>query len=392
MTLTPFNFDALGNLETYFTENSELVYHYDASQTPGRSNLLSAVDLGASNPINYKTFTYDTRGNVTDNGLITFTYNLANQMVGAGDGKTFLYDGHNRRVKKTTNDETSYSLYSQSGTLLYRETDDQGINYIYLGSRLVAKDGFIPENAGDQHFKPFGSSVEGEINDAGFTGHKFDTDLGLSYMQARYYDPVIGRFYSNDPLGFRDVHSFNRYAYANNNPYKYVDPDGRSSINARGLSQNMSDFNKVRKQNGVSNTQALGDITGASDVINAVKSGDLGGIALSAIGIVAKPIKAITITSKQLGKKLGKHVQDFGGDPSSASDRTKVVDRINDIANNPDKVVKGTFSGQGPNGTRGDVNFRIQGDDVVVTTPKNEFVTILKDGVNQNTSVKKALE
>jgi uncharacterized protein RhaS with RHS repeats len=47
------------------------------------------------------------------------------------------------------------------------------------------------------------------------------------YMQARYYDPVISRFYSNDPIGFRDVHSFNRYAYANNNPYRYTDPDGK---------------------------------------------------------------------------------------------------------------------------------------------------------------------
>ena len=46
-------------------------------------------------------------------------------------------------------------------------------------------------------------------------------------MQARYYDPVIGRFYSNDPVGFKGVHSFNRYSYANNNPYKYIDPDGR---------------------------------------------------------------------------------------------------------------------------------------------------------------------
>ncbi|MFT6734840.1 MAG: hypothetical protein ACJAS9_003042, partial [Polaribacter sp.] len=60
------------------------------------------------------------------------------------------------------------------------------------------------------------------------------TDIGLSYMQARYYDPVIGRFYSNDPIGFRDIHSFNRYAYANNNPYKYTDPDGQSSLAING--------------------------------------------------------------------------------------------------------------------------------------------------------------
>ncbi|TVK90666.1 hypothetical protein AYI83_21545 [Shewanella algae] len=53
--------------------------------------------------------------------------------------------------------------------------------------------------------------------------------MNLTYMQARYYDPLIGRFYANDPVGFRDVHSFNRYAYGNNNPYKYVDPDGAAS-------------------------------------------------------------------------------------------------------------------------------------------------------------------
>ncbi|WP_150138804.1 polymorphic toxin-type HINT domain-containing protein [Candidatus Enterovibrio escicola] len=48
-------------------------------------------------------------------------------------------------------------------------------------------------------------------------------------MQARYYDPVIGRFYSNDPVGYtakNPVMSFNRYLYVNNNPYKYTDPDG----------------------------------------------------------------------------------------------------------------------------------------------------------------------
>jgi uncharacterized protein RhaS with RHS repeats len=61
-------------------------------------------------------------------------------------------------------------------------------------------------------------------------------------MQARYYDPVIGRFYSNDPVGAvsnlntqNGIHGFNRYAYANNNPYKYTDPDGEATALAAGI-------------------------------------------------------------------------------------------------------------------------------------------------------------
>lgn len=56
-------------------------------------------------------------------------------------------------------------------------------------------------------------------------------------MQQRYYDPLIGRFYSNDPVDFlghlkrgNPTHGFNRYTYANNNPYKYTDPNGKFAI------------------------------------------------------------------------------------------------------------------------------------------------------------------
>jgi len=51
-------------------------------------------------------------------------------------------------------------------------------------------------------------------------------------MKARYYDPEVGRFYSNDQVGFStdNPFSFNRYAYANNNPYKFVDLDGKSPL------------------------------------------------------------------------------------------------------------------------------------------------------------------
>ena len=71
------------------------------------------------------------------------------------------------------------------------------------------------------------SSRSGE----GYTCHVNDRQLELTYMRARFYDPVLGRFLSNDPVGFTSENptSFNRYAYANNSPYTYVDPDGRQA-------------------------------------------------------------------------------------------------------------------------------------------------------------------
>lgn len=62
-----------------------------------------------------------------------------------------------------------------------------------------------------------------------FTGKLEETRTGLQYFGARWYEPELGRFMSPDPLLFREDNpvSFNRYAYANNNPYKFIDPDGR---------------------------------------------------------------------------------------------------------------------------------------------------------------------
>ena len=82
-----------------------------------------------------------------------------------------------------------------------------------------------------EHYSPFGAKLDdsaaAKSNRVGYTGHQFDADTGLVYMQARYYDPVIGRFYSNDPVGFTgSVDTFNRYSYVGNNPYKYTDPTG----------------------------------------------------------------------------------------------------------------------------------------------------------------------
>lgn len=66
-----------------------------------------------------------------------------------------------------------------------------------------------------------------------YTGHAHDDTLSLSYFGARWYDPEAGRFMAMDPVGWQEdnpFHSFNRFAYANNNPYKFVDPDGELPV------------------------------------------------------------------------------------------------------------------------------------------------------------------
>ena len=65
-----------------------------------------------------------------------------------------------------------------------------------------------------------------------FTAKLEETRNGIQYFGARWYEPELGRFLSADPIQFQEDNflSFNRYAYANNNPYKFTDPDGREVV------------------------------------------------------------------------------------------------------------------------------------------------------------------
>ena len=65
-----------------------------------------------------------------------------------------------------------------------------------------------------------------------YAGKYSDDETGFSDFGARIYSPDLGRFLSQDPVGFSEssTKSFNKYIYANNNPYKYKDPDGKFPI------------------------------------------------------------------------------------------------------------------------------------------------------------------
>ena len=88
-------------------------------------------------------------------------------------------------------------------------------------------------------YKPFGEeqSITGTIeNNEKFAGKEKDKETGLYYFGARYMGAKIGRFLTVDPMGISEKdllnpQRLNRYAYALNNPYRYVDPDGRLTVN-----------------------------------------------------------------------------------------------------------------------------------------------------------------
>jgi len=61
-------------------------------------------------------------------------------------------------------------------------------------------------------------------NDILFQGRRYDRETNLLYFRARYYDPIMGRFLSVDPMGYKD--SMNLYQAFGMNPVNFVDPFG----------------------------------------------------------------------------------------------------------------------------------------------------------------------
>ena len=88
-------------------------------------------------------------------------------------------------------------------------------------------------------------------------------------MQARYYDPVIGRFLSNDPMSFvdskYDVRYFTRYAYVGNNPINATDPTGEAIETAWDIAN---------------------VVIGAASTVDNLSKGNYGDAAIDAIGVV----------------------------------------------------------------------------------------------------------
>ena len=108
----------------------------------------------------------------------------------------------------------------------------------HLGTlRNVTGDGGYLAAAYDWY--PYGTRMRTGLADSAsdsrrvFTGHERDLATGLDYMMARYYGPSLARFQSADPGDDMDAQvpqSWNKYAYVQNNPLKFLDPNGEETV------------------------------------------------------------------------------------------------------------------------------------------------------------------
>ena len=252
-----FSYDGLDNLRTFKMGAVDFSYAYASNGL-----LQSVSQAGVSTPV--LNYAHNARGQMTGRQFggqqftlswdsahrVTQTWNAANSVV-----ESYRYDAHGHRARTVRGGETVYQVYTQSGDLLMERTSAGTTRkYARLGGRLIgetvngARRAIHTDVIGSVRQKtdafgtivhedvraPYGSTLIGwqYQNGPAFTGHMEDGATGLTYMKARYYDPVAMRFISPDPV-YVDLGTggnFNRYWYANNNPYTYVDPDGRHPL------------------------------------------------------------------------------------------------------------------------------------------------------------------
>ena len=254
-----YTYDLLNNIREKALGTRTVEMDYDGS---GRLSRYRDTDDGFT----WRHQSYDDRGNVTHDGVHWFSYDRSERpyAISGGANGSFVYDAHGRRVKQTLNGETIYTVYGLDGTLRYRDniTTGETTDYVRMGAHSVGRmdqtgaftwthsdhlgsASAATNSAGDiiwrESYTPFGEAIEDPAanrDEAGFTGHIRDDATGLTYAQARYYNPVTARFLSPDPVGFADMGPgyFNRYAYTMNDPVNLVDPNGSCFHQRRAVS------------------------------------------------------------------------------------------------------------------------------------------------------------
>ncbi len=237
---------------------SQSTYTYDSANN--RTDLGAVLTPGnRATTFSGYTLTYDNTGNVTHKSKTGFDqyyyWNSIGQLdsvVTNGAAVHFGYDGQGRRVRKATATQTLRYIYSGSQLIAEVDTGSLSAQKIYRYYPGVDNPLSVKEPAGTYYYlsgigtpgvvglvdstghiknryrySPWGAledSLEAVPNVLKYAGREYDPETHLYFNHARYYDPQLARFISEDPIGQNG--GTNQFAYAGNNPVGAADPSG----------------------------------------------------------------------------------------------------------------------------------------------------------------------
>ncbi|GID93187.1 hypothetical protein Adi01nite_25990 [Amorphoplanes digitatis] len=247
-------------------DKGTLTYTYDvAGRVASVEGSLARVDLPAPRTgLQYDaanrltsagghSLTYDDDGNLVGQGNTAYYWNNRGRLTGVGrpeSSESYRYDAFGRRAERTvgatgttTVSDGADPVQERSGArttdLMAGGTDEWFSRRDAAGQRtyltdLTGSTVALGDSAGalraEYAYDPHGVQTrtgEATTNRFTWTGRERD-DFGLSYHRARYYDPELQRFISEDPIG--PAGGLNLYAYAGNSPTNATDPSGNNPL------------------------------------------------------------------------------------------------------------------------------------------------------------------
>jgi RHS repeat-associated protein len=249
------------------TTIGDLIYAYDnGGQVVTQNGSLARTSLppattgnavyDANNRLtnwNGQAITYDAQGNMLSSGSKTYTWDVRNRLTSVAGGTTasFSYDAMGRRISKTVpltaNTPTQFTYDGANPIVEKQGATVTGTNLTGMGmdAYLIRKDGATETYPLTDHlgsivaltdaagaivtsytYEPYGATTQTgttSTNPHQYTGREND-GTGLYFYRARYYDPLLMRFISEDPIGLGG--GVNAYGYVDGNPISYTDPSG----------------------------------------------------------------------------------------------------------------------------------------------------------------------
>jgi RHS repeat-associated protein len=246
---TSYAYDGADNLrQTVITGPITATLSYDAA-----NQLFSGSVMSGSTQVESLSFRYDKDGNrsqETGTGQLainnTYGYDQANRLTSYGTTATYAYNGDGLRVSKTLSGTTTQQTWDiaeglplllQDGTTSYvtglgglplEQIAGNTTSYYHqdrIGSTRAitdSKGGVVSTYSYDAYGNVTGST--GTLsNPFQYAGQYSDSESGLQYDRARYYDPTVGGFLSRDPA---TAATRQPYGYASDSPVNGSDPGG----------------------------------------------------------------------------------------------------------------------------------------------------------------------